>query len=96
MPGILIPFGYLAPNALQRLDTLMACGRRFLMPFFEVTFENVTVQRYQAPNKTQLKAALGNVEFSATEVRRCQKCRKSDACSEQDLKDLLLSAFVGG
>lgn len=94
------------------------------MPFFDVTFSDGTVQRFQAHNKKQLKAALDNIQFTATQVKRCKRCKQADACkesyytlcascfqaalaelratlgdfpiSEQDLKDLLLSAFVGG
>ena len=94
------------------------------MPFFDVTFSGGTVQWFQAHNKKQLKAALDNIQFTATQVKRCKQCKQADACkesyynlcdpcfqsalvelqaslgdhpiSEQGLKDLLLSAFVGG
>lgn len=94
------------------------------MPFFDVLFSDGTVRRMQAHNKKQLKEALSNVRFTATQVRHCKQCKQADACkescynlcascfqtalaelrtslgdfpvSDQDLKDLLLSVFVGG
>lgn len=94
------------------------------MPFFDVLFSDGSVRRMQAHNKKQLKEALDNIQFTATQVKHCKQCKQADACkesyhnlctpcfqtaltemraslgdfpiSDQDLKDLLLSAFVGG
>lgn len=94
------------------------------MPFFDVTFSDGSVHRFQAHSKKALKAALDNIQFTATQVKRCKQCKQADACkesyynlcpscfqsaltelraslgdhpiSDEDLKDLLLSAFVGG